>query len=205
MSGRMFNFRSKSSQVNFKRDLFILPWVLIVGVFIATGLGIFTLSVYYKLDFKNTSNQDVKVAGAIQTDEQFIPSKIVIPSVNINSDIAQGKIEHGIFYLQQDSISYIKIDREIGEDLTVIYAYNRPQLLLNIRRLLNGDVIILYDNLGEKRSYSVSLTETKENILTDDILTENGSALLLMSIDAENNKRGLMIKAKTEEISAKNR
>lgn len=123
---------------------------------------------------KETNIEEEVVEDNIQIDKGLLnalsednlyPSKIIIPSLNIDLDISPSKIVKGKWEVFEDKAGFglgSALPGQIGN--TVVFAHAREKLFLPLRKIKNDAVVYLF---VQDKWFSYKISEIKEVLPTD--------------------------------------
>ena len=113
-----------------------------------------------------------------------IPTRIIIPSVNINLPIAETTISHGVWQIADNAISHLTISARPGEQGAIIlYGHNTNDRFGPIRWVPVGQKIIVSTADGKAYSYTVVARKDVSPSDVSELVAPKTETLILYTCD----------------------
>lgn len=127
---------------------------------ISSGLFLIVDAYFSKESYQAESAavQSEKQQIVVSAQKIYFPEKVIIPKVGIEVEVKQAMVSGNDWDLFDDAVSYLATSSRLGEEgNAVFYAHNKHDLFGPIRRLEEGDRVVIQS--GEERfRYVVSET-----------------------------------------------
>lgn len=163
-----------------------------IRLLIIIGLILLTISLFWHI--ARYFSPQTKASEKNQLYSQA--KQISIPSININTLIAQGGIENGSWILSDDSVLVLPASGKPGEGFnTIIYAHNRPALFSDLEKIKLGDQIFIKNQKGRQFVYKVFSFEYIKPEDLNKIRSDIPDTLTLFTCDGPFDQARLIVKA----------
>jgi len=164
--------------VNFQKFLITLGFLLLLGSF---GVTFFEKQQYV----------DVTHAQAVTdaTNESY--TKIIVPKISVDISIQPGGVVNGKWILTNDYAHYFTQNGN-----TIVYAHKRKGLFVDLKKLSEGDTIILVNNKGEQKTFTVYSLEIVKSTESEKLQTNEPNTVTLFTCDGFFDENRIIVKAK---------
>jgi len=113
-----------------------------------------------------------------------IPTRITIPSVNIDLPLFETQINHGAWQIASDGISHLTISARPGEKGSIIlYGHNTNERFGPIRWMSIGQKITLTTIDGKNHDYIVTSTQDVSPDKVSILTSQKNETLILYTCD----------------------
>jgi len=152
--------KKHKSSLNMRKKEFLLS-IGVLGI-ILVALGLYLRYYNTLLSFKHISSYPDQKQGIVYAK----PSKIRIPSVNIETPVEDADIFGDVWEISQDTALYLVKSAALGSSgNVVIYGFNKEHIFASLIDTEIGDDIFISDEEGEiykYKVYDIHIVETDE-------------------------------------------
>ncbi|SRR5258708_4699841 len=144
---------SQRKKRNWSFIFFVLLFVIGTNMLIAGGF-------YYAYRKTILSFKVVPITTVQLSQRRGVPTRVQIPSQNIDLPITEASIQDGVWQTSQTGATHLDTSARPGESgNVVIYGHNLLRLFGKIRGLKAGDKILVSTSEGKNIEYTVNSTE----------------------------------------------
>lgn len=113
-----------------------------------------------------------------------LPTRITIPSVNVELPLAETTISHGIWEIAPGAISHLTISARPGEQgVIVLYGHNTNDRFGPIRWTNVGQTVLITTQDGRIHKYVIKKTEDVSSNQVSILTSQKGQTLILYTCD----------------------
>lgn len=169
----------------------VLISIAVLG-FILIALGLYLRYYNNILTFKHLSNYPEQTQGVVYAK----PSKVRIPSVNIEIPIEDADIIDGIWETSKDKASYLVRSAALGRaGNVVIYGHNKEHIFAPLIDTEIGDDIFVSDEEGDIHIYKVTDIQVVDSDEVEVVLPTDYEVLTVYTCTGILDSKRLVIKA----------
>lgn len=169
----------------------ILLSIAILGV-VLIALGLYLRYYNTLLTFKHIANYPEQRQGVVYAK----PSKVRIPSVNIEIPVEDAEIVDGVWETSQEYASYLVKSSALGRPgNVVIYGHNKEHIFAPLIGTEIGDDVYVSEESGEIHVYRVSDIQVVDSDNVDVVLPTDYEVLTVYTCTGLLDSKRLVIKA----------
>lgn len=170
-----------------------LLFLTLLAVLLLTSIGGFYL--YYQQTILSFAS--IPTAAHDKSISTGSPTRISIPSANIDLAVETGSIKNGVWKISQENASFLDVSAKPGtEGNIVIYGHNKKSIFGNLNKVSMDDLIILEIVDGNILSYEVETISTVKPTQVEVIVPTDYEVLTVYTCNGFLDSTRLVIKAK---------